>query len=263
MRSKAPRRIARIWDRPMRGALTGLSLWLIGTSPAATAAAEILSARYVEPTNVYGHGAVPGGEFAGLEFHLTGGRVIATSARNAVYEDTAPRLVDVTGDGKPEVITVVSYFDRGAALRVWTMVEAGVEAETGTTMAVLAETPPIGRRHRWLAVIGAADLDGDGAIEIAYIDRPHLAKTLRVWRLSGGALTPVASLEGLTNHKYGDPEIEGGIRSCPGKPAKIITASADWRLIMATELSGSKLSTSRIGPYTGADSLSAAMRCPQ
>ena len=38
-----------------------------------------------------------------------------------------------------------------------------------------------------LAPLGAADLDGDGKIELAYIDRPHLAKILRIWRFDDGA----------------------------------------------------------------------------
>jgi hypothetical protein len=47
---------------------------------------------------------------------------------------------------------------------------------------LLAATPHIGSANRWLAPIGAADLDGDGRVEIAYVDRPHLARTLRIWR---------------------------------------------------------------------------------
>jgi hypothetical protein len=48
----------------------------------------------------------------------------------------------------------------------------------------LASTPWIGQRFRWLAPVAAADLDGDGAMELAYVDRPHLARTLRVWRIA-------------------------------------------------------------------------------
>ena len=36
-----------------------------------------------------------------------------------VFEDTAPRLADLDGDGAPEVVTVVSIFDQGAQVMVW------------------------------------------------------------------------------------------------------------------------------------------------
>ena len=65
----------------------------------------------------------------------------------------------------------------------------------------------IGRRIRWLAPIGAADFDGNGTIEIAYVDRPHLAKTLRVWRYRTGTLTQIATRPGVTNHRIGEVDI--------------------------------------------------------
>ena len=75
---------------------------------------------------------------------------------------------------------------------------------------MIAATPYIGTRFRWLAPLVAADLDGDGWIEIAYIDRPHLAMVLRVWRFENGVLHPVAEASGLTNHQFGADVIEGG-----------------------------------------------------
>jgi hypothetical protein len=82
-------------------------------------------------------------------------------------------------------------------------------------------SPPrrIGQRNRWLAPIGAADLDGDGRVEIAYVDRPHLARTLRVWRSRpGGTLTEIATATGLTNHRIGEAFITGGIRDARRGP---------------------------------------------
>ncbi|MEQ9695746.1 VCBS repeat-containing protein [Shimia sp. SDUM112013] len=226
---------------------------------AVTAGADILSARYTDPTSVYGHGVVPRGEYEAIEFRLKDGQVLSSPAgSSAVYEDTAPRLVDVTGDGVPEVLSVISYFDRGAALRVWDVVRNGA---TGTSqLQVLAETPAIGRRHRWLAVAGAADLDRDGSIEIAYVDRPHLAKTLRIWRLEGDELIQVAEKSGLTNHRIGETHITGGIRDCGDGP-EIITADAAWARIIATRFSEGQLTSRDIGRFTGRQSVAAAMAC--
>lgn len=51
-----------------------------------------------------------------------------------------------------------------------------------------------------------------GAREPAFVDRPHLAKVLRVWRLTGGRLAEVASLQDVTNHQIGWESIAGGLQ---------------------------------------------------
>ena len=238
-----------------------LACALLGAGPAA---AEVLSARYVTPTDAYGHGVLPGGEYAGLEFTLSGGRLIGAGTYQTVYEDTAPRLADLDHDGTPEVITVISYFDGGAALRIWDEV-ANPDHPEGSTMAVVAETPPIGRRNRWLAPIGIADFNGDGQVDIAYIDRPHLARTLRVWSyvaggLTGqGALREIASLEGLTNHRIGEPFITGGARDC-GTGPEMIVADRDWRQVIAVAMRGDTLETRTLAPFSQ-DAVAAALAC--
>lgn len=227
------------------------------------AGADILGARYVDPSSAYGHNAVTGGEYAGIAFELSGGRQLGSAALDAVYEDTAPRLVDLDGDGTPEVITVISGFDSGAAMRIWDEVPSQAHPNQ-TTMAVVAQTRPIGRRFRWLAIVGAADLDGDGRMEIAYVDRPHLAKTLRIFEITNGPegwqLTPEANATGFTNHHIRSPEIEGGIRHCADLP-EIIVASADWARIQSVTLRDGQLSATDLGPYGGADSLAQTLIC--
>ncbi len=105
-----------------------------------------------------------------------------------------------------------------------------------------------------------ADLDGDGLIEIAYIDRPHLAKTLRVWRFMDGASGPVAELSGLTNHRIGERDIGGGIRDCGNGP-EMITANADWTQVMATTLTDGQLTTRAIGAHVDRGSFATALAC--
>lgn len=263
----------RLRPRPgnMRRAVQMLRQWLAQRMPrvaaafavsaglAIPAAAEVLSARYISPTDAYGHGVLPGGEYAGLAFHLDGGRVLHSAADRAVYEDTAPRLVDLDGDGSAEVITVISYFDQGAALRIWDEVPV-TDPPGGSTMAVVAETPPIGRAHRWLAVIGAADLDGDGHVEIAYIDRPHLARELRIWQFRDGELEPVARRAGLTNHRIGEAFITSGLRNCGAGP-ELVTVDASWQRIMVTDLQAGQIRSRDIGAFDPKRGLEAALRC--
>ena len=167
-----------------------------------------------------------------------------------IFEDVAPRINDLNGDGIPEVIVVQSSFDLGGRLMV---------LDTKAGLRPIA-TPYIGRSNRWLAPIGAADLDGDGYVEIAYIDRPHLAKTLRVWRFKDGGLTKVASLRGLTNHRIGERDIGGGMRTCSGAP-EMVVASGDWRRVMVVGLQKGKLVARDVGKHTGRSSLNAALAC--
>ncbi|WP_246107324.1 FG-GAP repeat domain-containing protein [Puniceibacterium confluentis] len=212
--------------------------------------AEIVAARYLAPTERYDHGVLGDAvEWGGLELSLDDGRVLrAILPETLVFEDIAPRLADVDGDGAPEVLVVETSLTQGARLAVW--------GEQGR----IAATPHIGQRNRWLAPLGAADLDGDGRIEIAYIDRPHLARTLRLWRLEQGALSPVAELGGLTNHRIGWDYILGGIRGCGGS-AEIIAANADWTAVMAVRFSDGRLEARRLGPYRSRQSIDAALAC--
>lgn len=231
---------------------------------AAPAVSDIVAAEFTEPTTRYGH-AVLGDdvEYGALEIisnHQDSNRV-ATSLLHKrttylvrlpldhVFEDIQPRLVDVTGDGRPEVIVVETDVAKGAQLAIY--------GEDGTK---LAATPHIGQRNRWLAPIGAADLDGDGHVEVAYIDRPHLAKTLRVWRYKDGVLTEVANKAGLTNHRIGEDFISGGIRDCGDGP-EMITVNANWSEVMATGFDGKTLSPRVLGPFKNQTSLKRALDC--
>lgn len=216
-------------------------------------AETIVSATYADPTTRYAHGVLGDAvEWGTLVIttedwaHKTNYRIELPHSR--VFEDLAPRLADVDLDGDMEVIVIESEASTGAQLAIYD--------QTGK----IAATPHIGTRNRWLAPIGAGDLDGDGAIELAYIDRPHLAKTLRVWRFQAGALVPVADLPGLTNHRIGEDFITGGLRECGQRP-EMITASANWTRVMATVLKDGKLETRDLGAFEGPTSVTQALAC--
>nr|WP_090207782.1 VCBS repeat-containing protein [Yoonia litorea] len=225
------------------------SIALVAVLATSACADGILSAEYTDPTDRYAHGVLGDAiEWGGLRLETTGGVRQFTLPAERVFEDVAPRLVDLDLDGEPEVVVVETLAPEGAQLAIYDA--------TGK----IAATPHIGRTNRWLAPIGATDLDGDGAVEIAYIDRPHLAKTLRVWRFVNGALEPVADLSGLTNHRIGERDIGGGIRDC-GEGPEMITASADWSAVMATSLRGGQLQTRAIGPHRDRQSFDDALAC--
>lgn len=176
------------------------------------------------------------------------------AAENTVFEDVAPRLADVTGDGQNEVIVVNSHAKYGARLAIY-----GYPAK-GEDITLIATTPYIGRPFRWLAPIGIADFNADGHIDIAYIDRPHLAKTLRIWTFKDNKLTETANITGLSNHRIGENFISGGVRTCNDTP-EMITADATGKRIIATRFENGKLTKTDIGPYKNKRSFNHALGC--
>lgn len=240
----------------MRAAALALALALAVALAGPAAAQGIAEARYAEPTERYAHAVLGDAvEHGALAVRLTDGSLqTARLDDSLVFEDTAPRLHDLDGDGHWEVVAVESHQSEGARLAVWGLDQG--------RLSRLAATPHIGTRFRWLAPLGAADLDGDGAMEIAYIDRPHLARVLRVWRYDAGRrrLTEVAAAEGHTNHRIGERTIAGGIRDCGAGP-ELVTARGDWARLLATRLEGGRLVSRDIGAHTGRDSFTAALAC--
>lgn len=233
--------------------LTGIVALVIGLASQAVAQ-EIVSARYDGPTTRYPHGVLGDEiEYDTLAARLSDGRELAARwAQDIVFEDLAPRVVDVDGDGAPEVVVVESHETQGGRLAVWGLVDG--------QLAQIAATPHIGTRFRWLAPVAVADLDGDGVIELAYVDRPHLAKVLRVWRYGpGGEMREVASLEGLSNHRIGWDYIAGGLRDC-GQGPEMVLADGDWSEIVAVRFDGTSLTRRGLGPYS-ADALERALGC--
>ena len=221
---------------------------ILAAGPVASETIE--SARYADPTTRYAHGVLGDTvEHGTLELRTDAGRTLRIVLPDErVFEDTAPRLVDLDQDNAPEVIVAEAHAKQGARMAIY------------GTEGLIATTPYIGQVFRWLAIAGAADLDGDGHMEIAYVDRPHLAKTLRIWRFRNGALTEVGTLPGVTNHRIGEVDITGGIRTCDGVP-EVIVADANWREILAIRLTSDALSARRLGPHTDRESFAEAMAC--
>lgn len=212
-------------------------------------AADVAAARYDAPTTRYAHGVLGDAvEWGALVLTLSDARQLRITLPEArVFEDLAPRVIDL-GNGQRAAMVVESHRDTGARLALY----GGA--------GLIAATPHIGQTHRWLAPIGAGDLDGDGRVEIAYIDRPHLAKRLRVWRFDAGALSHVADHDGLSNHRIGWDYIIGGLRDCGSGP-EMITASGDWSRVMAATLAEGAITLRPVAPYEGPGSVEAALDC--
>ncbi len=160
---------------------------------------NIHAAWLTGPTGRYRHGVLGDDiEAAGLAVVLSGRRVLLLSlGLDAVFEDRTPRLVDLDGDGRDEVLVVKSYLDEGAAL--------AIAAVADDRLAIVAEGEPIGRANRWLNPVGAGDFDGDGRVETAHVETPHIGGSLILSRRQGARLVEVRRESGFFNHRMGSP----------------------------------------------------------
>jgi len=193
------------------------------------------------PTARYGHGVL-GETPEWSRLSVVGGPAVELPA-DRVFEDVAPRIVDVGGDGTPEVAVVESSAAGGAQLAVY-----GVDRGA---LRKVAATPEIGRRYRWLAPAAWRDLDGDGAVDFVYVDRPHLAGVLRVWSFAAGGLYEVDAVEGFSNHRIGDATIASAVRDC-GEGPEIVLPDFGWTGLRAVRFVGRRL---EVRPIPGEASL--------
>ena len=203
------------------------------------------------PTDRYDHAVLGDAmQWGGLDLTTASGQVLrVTLPESRVFEDVTTRLADLDGDGDREVIVVETDIARGAMLAVY------------DASGRVAATAPFGETHRWLAPAGIADLDGDGRIEIAYVDRPHLARELVVVRLEGAELIELARLAGLTNHRIGDSVIRGGVRDCGAGP-DLRLAEPNWTRVMRVVFQNGRLTAQPLGAISGPKGLDAALACP-
>lgn len=184
------------------------------------------------PTERYPHGALGDlVEARALRMDRGGGTLELALPEDAVFEDLQPRPVDLEGDGADEILVVRATLDGGASLVV-----AGVVAEA---LQVVAEGPEIGTPQRWMDPVGhrSLDLDGDGAIEVAVVVRPHLDGTLTLLRHEAGELVVLDEQPGYSNHEYGATDlrrsalVEDGL---DGLPTLVVPDAAHQSVVLLT-----------------------------
>lgn len=162
-----------------------------------TGTRDIARVWFASPTKRYEHNVLGDAVEAGsLTIVTTDGKIQTVAlGDDAVFEDLTPRLADLDGDGRDEIVVVKSYLTRGSAI--------AVIAQRKGRYQIVAETPPLGGPHRWENPAGIGDFNGDGKIDIAVVRQPHAVGALELWTYADGRLRRGPSLDGFSNHIAG------------------------------------------------------------
>ena len=162
---------------------------------------DVVAAWYGEPTRRYGHAILGDAIEAGsLLVKTADGATLALQLRQSeVFEDRTPRLADLDGDGRVEIITIRSSLTGGGSVTVYGVVDG--------RLVERATNGFIGRTNRWLNIAGIADFDGRPGLEIAHVRTPHIGGTLYFHSFTNGKLQQVAAIDGFSNHQIGAREM--------------------------------------------------------
>lgn len=162
---------------------------------------DIASAWYGGPTTRYRHGVLGDAiEASSLLAQTTSGTDVSLILpESEVFEDRYPRLADLDGDGKVEIVTIRSSTTLGASVTLYGL-------DNGR-LVEKASTGFIGQANRWLNIAGIARFRGLQGKEIAFIETPHLGGTLYIYAYLGGDLAPLDNMHGFSNHALGSMEL--------------------------------------------------------
>lgn len=158
----------------------------------------VLQAWYERPTGRYRHAvlgdAIEAGSLVVIDHDRRRHELVLPDTQ--VFEDITPRIADLDGDGRSEVVTIRADLAAGAAVAVYGMVDG--------RLVEVAATAPIGQPHRWLSIAAIADFLGDGTRSVAVVRTPHLAGVLELLALRDGRLVRVAGpAAGYSSHAIG------------------------------------------------------------
>jgi hypothetical protein len=201
---------------------------------------ELHALVLTDPTDRYPHGAL------GDKLEATSVAVIAVGSNAlsirgryvvpepAVLEDLIPLVLPIGEGGRPGVVVIKSAPRQGSSILVLGWRAAGLE--------FLAEGPVFGQKNRWVHVIGAADLSGDGIPELIAVNSPHLAGVLVAYDRRAASLVPSAKALGYSSHAVGSRnQDQAAIANMSGSGRlQIIVPRQSREVLAALELSGTR-----------------------
>lgn len=187
-----------------------------------------VKAYYAQPTARYGHAilgdAVEGGSLVVIDDK--GKQHELTLSDAFVFEDVTPRIVDLDGDGRNEVVTIRTQISKGAAVAIY-------DVENGK-LVERAATQPIGLTRRWLSIAAIDDFLGNGRRQIAIVKTPHIGGKLELLSLRGNTISSAyPPTPGFSTHYIGlvDVSLAVGRDIDKDGAAELILPSDDYRRI--------------------------------
>ena len=191
---------------------------------------DIRRAWYAAPTRRYAHGVLGDTVEAGALVVAVGeSRYEYVLPRTHVFEDLTPRIADLDGDGRNEVVTIRASLPAGASVAVFGL--------RGDALALLDTAGEIGRANRWLSIAGIGDFTGAGVPVVAWVETPHIGGTLRMAAFEDGALDVFEnSYRDFSNHVIGSRDLNlaaQGDFTGDGVPDLAIPSADRRRLVVA------------------------------
>jgi hypothetical protein len=149
-----------------------------------------------------------------------------------VWEDLQPRLVDMDGDGRDEIVVIEADSERGAALVAYGLPPAS--SPQSNRLVERARSAYLGLPFRWLNPVGFADMDGDGKLDIASVTTPHIGGVLTLYRYAPPRIEPFAKVADVSNHQMGDPRLQmHAILNLPGQRPTVVVPDMTRRALHA------------------------------
>ena len=164
-------------------------------------AGDISSAWYGQPTERYDHDALGDAIEGGSLVVKAEGRqrLELVLPENQVFEDSTPRIHDLDGDGRNEVITIRSSQTGGSAvvlygIRDGELAELGASSENGSP-------------NRWINIAGIID-NGNGTAMVYAIRTPHTGGRLFSVDFADGKVSESGTImTDVSNHVAGSREL--------------------------------------------------------
>lgn len=190
---------------------------------AVAARGDIRQAWYARPTSRYAHGVLGDGIEAGSLVAVTasGQALEVVLPADQVFEDITPRIADLDGDGRNEVIAIRSSKSGGAAVAIYGLAEGSL-----TLRGAGSEN---GRANRWLNIAGLMPR-ADGGLTLYGVRTPHIGGRLFSIDFRDGTLRERNDIAtDVSNHIIGSRELGMSAVGEFGGRVELVLPSQDRR----------------------------------
>lgn len=190
-----------------------------------------LFALYAQATTRYDHNIL-GDSIEAKQLVVVRDGVLYTNTpgEKYVYEDIKPRLFDVDNDGQMEIVTIRTHVTKGAGIMIYKI--------SNGSLSEFAWVEEIGIPYRWLNIAAIYDLDGDGKVELAWIQTPHIGGILKVAKIKAGKLTAFSEIFGYSNHGIGERNLCLSVVTNAQSDTRLYLPTQDRREIAGFEITG-------------------------